>query len=427
MAQLSYITTGAKQSRNTSLNIPTDESIGAFLFDISGFKDPFKDYPLLYSNFKDNQIQCIKNLDEGTLLGIQDDGFLNGVFYYHLSQFYDFVERDQTVYIVIADCSKDWDVVQNMQREVSGKLFHIGVWTSQPLWRRKTDGSIGFTPLISDLQAQADEINGKIGVSTHSMIPLHIALCGNSAYIDEGEINYKNLPNAIELNCPKISVFLTQNGSDTIHQIQKNNPLNAPVSALGFIMGCLSVCGVEESIASLESCDLNKKEGFNNPEWGVGKSGTPNSSVNKTWANIIASRGYIIPIDYDGIEASYFFSSDQTLCEGDYSCIANNRVMHKCRRALGTALIPNVNGDFVFMPGSKNISPSSIAMITDAINTIMDSVMRNKKGNKQIDGRVVTFLENPKMLQNDSLSLRLDVLPANYSGYISEEVSHDIV
>ena len=53
--------------------------------------------------------------------------------------------------------------------------------------------------------------------------------------------------------------------------------------------------------------------------------------------------------------------------------------------------------------------------------------MRNKQGQKQIEGRVVIFLENEKMLENDSISIKLDVKPVNYSGYISEGVSHDIV
>ena len=158
MASLSYIDTSPKAPANKSFRIPTDESIGAILIDISGFDNPFEGYSLLYSSFKENKIQCIKNMDDAYLLGIEDDGFLNGLLYYHLSQFYDYIGTGQTLYIAIADCSNGWDVVEGMQRQTNGRLFQIGVWTSQPIWRIKEDGSLGFTSLITDLQAQADEI-----------------------------------------------------------------------------------------------------------------------------------------------------------------------------------------------------------------------------------------------------------------------------
>lgn len=427
MAKLSYINTGVKQKPDLTFNIPIDESVGAMLFDISGFNNPFEDYPLLYHNFKDGKIQCIKNMDDAELLGITNDGFINGLLYYHISQFYDFVGKSQALYIVIADCSEDWEIIQSMQQQASGRLFQIGVWTSQPIWKAKEDHTLGFTSLITDLQIQADEVNGKIGASTHTMVPLNIILCGNCNYInEETEIDYRVIPNAIELNCPKVSIVMAQNGSPEIRNIQNSNPLQAPVGALGFVMACLALCGAEESIASLEKCDLNKNENFNFPEFGIGATGTPMDSVHRIWANIISSRGYIIPVDYEAIEASYYFSSDQTLCEGDFSSIANNRVMHKCRRAACTALIPYINSNHIYVPGTHTISTTSIAIITDSINTILDSVMRNKKGLNQIDGRVVTFLENDDILETDSISIKLDVKPVNYSSFISEEVSHDV-
>ena len=78
------------------------------------------------------------------------------------------------------------------------------------------------------------------------------------------------------------------------------------------------------------------------------------------------------------------------------------------------------------MSGTHNISSTSIAIITDSINTILDSVMRNRQGLNQIDGRVVTFLENDDILKTDSIAIKMDIKPINYSGFISEEVSHDI-
>lgn len=425
MAGISYLTTSAKAASTPSLRIPTDESIGAMLFDISGFKDPFSGYPALYNVFKDNTVQCIKNMDDASLLGILDNGFLNGMFYYHIKQFYDMIGGNQALYICLADCKDNWDVIQNVQSQVTGKLFHIGVWTHQPIWQMNTDGTMGFTPLISKLQAQADEINGKVGTSTYKMTPLSIVLCGNSNYVDGKDIDYKKLPNAKILKCPKVSVVLAQNGSEEIHKIQEGNPLKAPVSAFGFLMACLAMCGAEESIASVKKCDLNQKESFRFPEWGFGPNYTPINKVNRIQANLASSKGYIIPMDYEALEASYFFSSDQTLCEGVFDNIANNRVMHKCRRAACTALLPYINSDQVYDASTKNISSTAISLITDSITTILDSVMMNKNGNKQIEGRTVEFQPNEDMLKNDTIYMKLSVIAVNSNEILSEVVSHD--
>lgn len=426
MAYISYINTGVKQERDLTFNISTDESIGGMLFDISGFQTPFVDYPLIGHNFKDGKVQCIYNMDDAELLGITDNGFLNGLVYYHISQFYDFVGADQALYLAFADCSKDWDILPNMQQQTNGKMFQIGIWTSQPIWKANSDGTMGFTGLITDLQVQANEICGKTGERAYTNTPLNLLLFGNSNYMDGAEVNYKQLPDALTLNCPKVSVVLAQNGSEAVHTMQQSNPNQAPVSAMGITMACLAVCGVEESIGSLQSCDLNKNEQFNYPELGFGKNYLGISDVNYIWSNTIASRGYIIPVSYEGIEASYFLCNDQTLSVGDYSSIANNRTMHKCRRAVCTALIPYVNSHHIYVPGTKTISVTSISIMTDSINTILDSSMRNRSGQEQIAGRVVTFLDSD-ILEADEVALNISISPVNYSSYIDEEVSHNMI
>lgn len=426
MAKISYIDTGILNQQSSTFLIPTDESVGAIIIDISGFNDPFADYPMIYHNFAERKVQKITNMDEASVLGIENNGFLNGLLYYHLSEFYDFIGADQVLYIMLADCSKDWDSIFYLHQQVSGRIFQIGVWTSQPLWKRKEDGSIGFTSLITEMQGQADEINGSVGKPTQTMTPVNILLFGNTAYIDGEPFNYKELPDAVELNCCKVSVILAQNGTEEVKAMQQNNPLSAPVSSLGIVMACLAVCGAEESIASVDNCDLNKNERFDRPEWGVGKKGLSISVINRIWANIISERGYIVPIDYEGEEASYFLSSDQTLAEGDYSSIANNRVMHKCRRAMCSALLPYLNSHHIYNVASKSLDPSSVSMISTSVGSMLDTILMNRKGQKQINSKSLEFLYEDDLLETDTIKLKLIVVPANYSEAISEDVSHSL-
>lgn len=424
MAKISYIQTDGRIIDRSTGTIPTDESIGCMIFDVSGFENPFQDYPVLYANFHDGNVVCINNLDEASLLGIVDNNFMNGLLYYHISQFYEYIGTNKELYIAIADCSEDWSIIEQCQLYTNGKLFQIGVWTAQSIFQLNTDGELGFTPLITNLQQQANEINGRIGAPTSSTIPLSIMLCGNTNLADGKSVDYKTLPDAISLNCPKVSLFIIQNGNEQVHQMQSLNPNNAPVGALGLIMACLSVCGAEESIASVQRCDLNKNEGFIYPELGLGANNTPLDHITSVWANAISERGYIIPISYEALEASCFFSSDQTLSNGDYCTIANNRVIHKCRRTIASVWMPNINANFPFDPITHSINDAAISMLSNSIYSAIDAILVNKRGLPQIDGRRITFRENENMLSDDTISLQFDIKPANYSGIISEEISH---
>lgn len=427
MTNLSYIKTGVRKDPEFKIDISTDESIGAILFDTSGFNNPFESYPLLYHKFKDGTVQSVINMDDANLIGIKDDGFMNGILYYHLSQFYNIVGKNHLLYIAIADCTSDWDILWRIQQQVNGKIFQIGVWTSQPLFKLNQDNSLGFTSVITDIQNQADVINGKMNNLTTSMVPLNIVLCGNCKSVNDVPVNFRNLPDAKNLNCSKVSIILAQNGSKEVHDIQKNNPDNAPVSSIGFVMAFLAICGAEESIASLGKCDLNKNEGFNYPELGVGEDNTPLSKIHPILAQNLSSKGYITPVSYDGKEACYFYSSDQTLSYGDFGNIANNRVMHKCRRAACSALIPYINSHHIYSPGTNTISETSMSIIRDSINTAIDSVMKNNLGKEQIDGRSVFFDDKDNIIETDSISIKLKIKPANYDSFISEEVSHSMI
>lgn len=423
---ISYVSTQSKQRKNTGLSIPIDESVCAFLIDISGFGKPFADYPVLYNNFHDGKVQCVHNMDEASILGITDNDFLNGLLFYHVSQYFDFVGDNQPLYISLCDCSKNWDGIQTLHRECGGKLFQIGIWTAQPIWEINDSSDMEFSSLIPSLQAQADEINGKLGEQTHTMTPVSLMLFGNCSYVRNRSIDYRHLPDAKILDCPKVSVFICQNGSDTVHTMQNKNPNNAPVSSLGIVMACLSLCGAEESIASLDKCDLNKNENFNYPELGIGTDGTPISKIHDIWSNVINAKGYIIPVSYEDIESSYFLSSDQTLCNGDFSTISNNRVIHKCRRACSTALLPFINGNYQFADGTNQISPSSAALMTSPVYMTLDSVMRNKMGLNQISDRTFEFVATEDADITDVIATKLTVQPVNYNSTISEEVAYDL-
>lgn len=417
---LGYITTGTFTPQQNNYLLPMDESVCGMLFDLSGFSHPFQDYYPIQRYFGKQETQLIHNMEEAASMGIWDNSFMNGLPYYHIKSFYDYVGKDTPLYICFADCSKGFDVMENMQQEANGKMFQIGIWTAQPLWANTESGLI-FTNLCLNVESVAETLSGKIGSTTQTFSPISVLLCPNT-YFTGVTRSLFDIPNGYVLNMPKLSVCLVQNGSEDIHNMQMKNPNHAPVGCLGFLMACACLAYAEESIGYVDKFNLNKHDTFGNAEVWFGDASIPVGKLQygKQYA---AGRGYILPTEYDGKEAEVFFTGDPTLCKGDYSSFANNRIMHKVRRAVQSALLPYINDNYSVDVANGTLSTTTQTIFTSAIVNMLDAFMVNSEHQAQLSSRAVAFGSSYNILETDEITLYLSVQPVNYSNVINEKDS----
>ncbi len=430
MAGLGYVTVDNRVTYD-NYDISTDESISGMLFDYGLRPDPFGGFPSIKENFGERQIALLTSLDDADEFGI-DDQFLSGVPYYHISQYFEYAGNGAKLYVMFADCSQNFDAIQDFQYGVEGKLFQLGVWTERCLWKSNSDGNYEFTSLVKNIQLQAEELGGRVGVQNEAVMPLSIVLCANTAMLNGDtssakKIRYRDLPYGLDLDCPRVSVVLGQNGTDEVHNIQANNVGFCPVGFLGLAMACLYLASAEISIGEVQSFNLNKNNTVNNPELGFGSISTdlstnnytPISNIVKSRANIISKNGYILPTTYEGKEAEVFFSNDQTMSDGDYSLISLNRVMNKCRRVIRGALLPYLNST-VYVTSEGNINESSITIITNEILEKLDAIMvSGDQGNAQILGRNIIIDSEQNILESDGLTIEISIIPANTAEVIN--------
>ena len=416
MSEIKYATTNVGLGVLPISSVSIDESIGGVLFDISGFHLPFEDYDTIYNNFGSEQVQLINNLEEANKLGLGNNGFMNGLVYYHLSMFYDYINSDAPLYIAFADCSLDWSFIETMQRKTGGKMFQLGIWTSQHIWEPITDASgttIGFSQLIPKVKAGIEELTGVAGQPMPSSIPLSIILCANTYNIGDKKISIKKLPNALVFNAPKISLFICQDGSQEVLSMQSKNPNNAPVGVLGFAMAVLNLAGAEESIGAVANYNLNKNNKFTLPELPVGNKHNTLESVSRTIIETLAQNGYVVPVTYKGKEYECFFNNDTTLSGGDYYSIANNRVIHKCRRAVYSALLPYIHSNHLFEGSAKLLSAISRQLLEEVVGSALSGKLINKKGQYQINGYKITIDDSQNILNDDEISISYNVVPVS--------------
>lgn len=421
MPKIGYAETQIGTQQNTTPIISVDESIGGLLFDISGFDNPFGKFPLIQSNFGSNQICLINNLEEAAQFGIEDNDFMSGLVYYHLSMFYDYVGENAPLYVAFANCSEDWDFIGTMQRMVNGKMFQLGVWTSQPIWTINSENNIVFTSLIPKIEAQVEEeLTGKLGQPSPSPIPLSVILSANT-YV-ENVPNLKKLPNALSFEAPKVSVLLCQNKTKEVLDIQTQMPQNTPVGSLGFIMAILNLAGAEESIGAVAKYNLNKNDNFQYPEIAIGNSHFLLDSINRITLNIVASYGYIVPVNYESKAGECFYNGDTSLNTGDYGTISNNRIIHKCRRAIVSALLPFLNGNELYDNALRGLSNNATQALQEAIGGALSGTLVNKEGQYQINSYQITVIDSQNILDDDTVSINYNIIPINYNETLTDNV-----
>lgn len=404
--------------------LPTDESVCGLLFDTSDFYQPFDDYPLLKQYFGNGETHLINNLTEADMYGLCDENFMKGVPYYHLKQFYAYIGSDAPLYVCFTSDHTEWSAIESMQMAANGKIFQIGVWTSQLIWNIE-NSQVVFTDLLGNLEAAAEVLCGKVGESSLGSTPLSIVVSPNTA-LQYSSYLLQDFPDATQLNFPKVSVCLVQNGTDEVHKMQDECPFDTPVGCIGLMMACLYLAYAEESIAYVDKFNLNKNDDFENAEATIGSRYFSVDDIAYTIGNLVAERGYIVPCAYKAKEAEVFFSGDPTASNGDYNHISNNRIIHKCRRVIHSAVMPYINSNHVLDQANGGLSESSKSMITSDILDLLDSVMKNPIGQSQIDGRSVEISDSSKILETDAITIKSSIGLVSYNAVINEQDDYEV-
>lgn len=411
-----------------------DESICGMLFDCGKRQEPFEGFPIIEKFFDNGQTVLINNMDEAAQYGIEDNDFLSGIVYYHLKSYYDYIGKEHPLYISIANClsngQPDFSCIEDIQREAKGQIFQLGIWTEQCIWC-KTDDGIGFTSLLGHLQSMADILCGKIGEVSNSVSPLNIIVSPCTSCLDGDDsaikkLDHRQVPNAIELEFPKLMVILGQNGSDEVHRIQANCTDYTPVGSLGFALACCTLNPAEESIGSVEKSDLNKNDDYQYPELGFGNLGSdidendyrPFDKLNRIRRNILSTKGYVLPTIYKAKEAGVYFSNDQTLSEGDYRSLSNNRIIHKCRRLIKIVMLPYTEESLNLNPATGGLATADASIITSEIVDTLDKGLLNKNGQSQIGGKMVDIDIENNILETDQINIDLKIVPLTSSDII---------
>lgn len=385
------------------------------------------------------ELNTSKDLKEAGI----DESVLAGVAKYHLDCFFSLAGGTQRIFVSFMNSDEDteFESVEKMQLASGGIIYQIGVWTGKPIATKNDDDtySVEAGNICAKLESVAEILGGKVGITNYEgNAPLNILL--NAPIVNGGVVDLKKLPDLSDMNFPKVTVLVGQAPTDTVHQIMYDvnhvddtAELFAPVGCIGAAIGCLAVAPANESIAHVNGFNLaavmqDAELGFgnivkdaDNDAYGPESSFTNIKTIGYTKRNTyLHKKGYVFLTNYDGLENSIFFSSDQTLSTGDYRTIARCRVMHKSRRVVRRALLPRVNSNVEIDVTTGKLSASEIAEFQNIVIQALDMNMVEPGTSKpQISGRTCIIDENQDVLNTDAIDIHYSLVPLGVTSVIN--------
>lgn len=403
------------------------EKVTGLLFDISKQSSFFSEGSGLAAKDKlEGNVIEINSMSDLDALGItpytgdNSKDLLFGIPYYHINHFFGIQGETGRLFIAFADCSLNWDAIEDMQRAAHGMINQLGVWTEQSLWKQTDPSAETYSiDLVTGLNAKAVAL-------ANENAPLSIILSANSAVIEGTEGNSKQVAlNKIptcQINARYVSVLLGQGLDTDVTAMHLANENATPVGNIGAALGCLALASVQESIAWVNKFNLigyfpDIEMGFGdvtiNAE-GKRTSTLKYSFLNKIQLDNLDDKGYIFLCKYAGLESGVYFSKDQTCSDGDYRTIARNRTINKSRRAVRNALLPYVNSPLKVDPSTGYLSAAKIT----AFQNIVTDILTTMQTNEEISGFSVTIDKNQNVLKNDTLVIKYSLVPVGVAARI---------
>lgn len=384
--------------RDTDGNIPvvqsnTIERVCGLIFDISGQTNFWTTGggAKIADTWKDKVIE-LNSLNDAIEAGItaytgevgsetsQSNDLLAGIPYYHINQFFSMAGGSGRLFVMFADCSKDWNAIIEMQRAASGSIFQIGVWTEQQLWTKPDESATAYTlGLVADINRVATEL------ADDYFAPASILLCANTSKVKVGtsttnQIAISQIPSCV-VDARYVTVLLSQSMDEDVRRMQASLASTTPVGLVGLALGTLAQAGVGESIGWVRQFDLASyvpaiEMGFGDSTVSDGliTNGLSYSALSKTQLNALEEAGYVFARSFEGLEGHAYFANDHTCTDGDFCTIARNRAINKSRRLIRIALLPYVNSPIKVDPSNGNLSAAQVTVFENILKDILNAM-----------------------------------------------------
>lgn len=300
--------------------------------------------------FKAEPVQAVSTIDKAEELGITADATAWSVkmLHYQLEEVFR-INPSITLYVGLFSKpeSMTFQEMKTVQNYAEGAIRQMAIWNGD---------TAPTADNIVKLEAVADSLDTENAPFSTLYAPL--------------VSNYKNLPNNLATNNPRVSVVIAQAGSGTGAELykSKDNKTKATVSAIGVALGTLSKAAVHQCIAWVK----NFPSGISMPALG---DGTLVRTIDKGELEKLDTNRYLFLNNVVGVAGSYWNDSHtMDSPTSDYAAIESVRTMDKAVRGIRTYLTPELGGNVYIDPNTGKLQSYTVSHLETTANIPLEEM-----------------------------------------------------
>ena len=302
------------------------------------------------ATFKAEPVQAVSTIDKAEELGITADAtaWSVKVLHYQLEEVFR-INPSITLYVGLFSKpeSMTFKELKTVQNYAEGAIRQMAIWN-------------GDTAPTADNIVKLEAVADSLDTENAPLSTLYAPLVSN----------YKNLPNNLATNNPRVSVVIAQAGSGTGAELykSKDNKTKATVSAIGVALGTLSKAAVHQCIAWVK----NFPSGISMPALG---DGTLVRTIDKGELEKLDTNRYLFLNNVVGVAGS-FWNDSHTMDSptSDYAAIESVRTMDKAVRGIRTYLTPELGGNVYIDPNTGKLQSYTVSHLETTANIPLEEM-----------------------------------------------------
>ena len=300
--------------------------------------------------FKTEPVQAVSTIDKAEELGIIADATAWSVkmLHYQLEEVFR-INPSITLYVGLFSKpeSMTFQELKTVQNYAEGAIRQMAIWN-------------GDTAPTADNIVKLEAVADSLDTENAPLSTLYAPLVSN----------YKNLPNNLATNNPRVSVVIAQAGSGTGAELykSKDNKTKATVSAIGVALGTLAKAAVRQCIAWVK----NFPSGISMPALG---DGTLVRTIDKGELEKLDTNRYLFLNNVVGVAGSYWNDSHtMDSPTSDYAAIESVRTMDKAVRGIRTYLTPELGGNVYIDPDTGKLQSYTVSHLETTANIPLEEM-----------------------------------------------------
>lgn len=333
-----------RQNGNVPKSVAGEDHVSGFIAYLADSDIP--------EGFKTGHVQAISTIDTAEALGITDvaDSWIVKVLHYQLSEIFR-VNPSISLYVGIFTKPTDYKFteIKTMQNFAGGRIRQLALW-------------------CGDKEFSADDVTAIQGVADaldKENAPLSVLYAPKVSSV-------RSLPSDVAgANQSRVSVVIAQAGSGTgadLYTDEANTEAKTSVSAIGIVLGLLSVAKVHQSISWVK----NFPTGVNVPAFG---DGTLYRDLDQALIEQLDGGRYLFFVTHVGQAGSYVNDSHtMDSATSDYAMIESVRTMDKAVRGIRTYLIPELGGNIYIDAETGKMQAYSVRHLEMTANKALEDM-----------------------------------------------------